>query len=100
MSLNYDALAQMMAETPQAQAALRAKADEFIEYLKIRWPRLQEPTDAQKDFLAKNPGALVDVTPSVNKAGRPIHIVVIRHPGAVAEQANNSFVTKAIKDVS
>lgn len=100
MSLNLEALFTEMAKQPQVREATKAKAEKLREFMEIRWPEVNDLDDDQKKFLDEQPDRTILVTEATDGTNRPTHIVTVRHPGAVAAQAKNSFVTKAVKDVS
>ncbi len=99
MSLNYEALFEELASAPQTKEAVSEKAEELREAMEMRWPRVNEIDESQRDFLQDEPDRVIKITEST-RSNRPTHVVVVRHPGAVAAQAKYSFVTKAVKDVS
>lgn len=100
MSLNYHELFKQLAETPQVREATRKKAEQVKQYLELRWPEVNDLSPAQREFLRENPGEAILVTEATDGTNRPVHIVTVRHPGAVAKQAKDGFVTKAVKDAS
>ena len=100
MSLNYSELFKQLAETPQVREATRKKAEQVKQYLELRWPEVNDLSPAQRKFLRENPGEAILITEATDGTNRPTHIVTVRHPGAVAKQAKDGFVTKAVKDVS
>lgn len=99
MSLNIHELFEAMAETDQVKEATRAKSEQLAEAMEMRWPGVNDVAESQKEFLEGNSESMIQVTESTI-SNRPTHVVVVRHPGAVAAQAKYSFVTKAVKDVS
>lgn len=99
MSLNYNELFKQMAATPQVQAATKKKADQVKKLIELRWPDVNELSDRDRAYL-EGGGDVVQVTHATQGTNRPTHVVTVRHPGAVAKQAKDGFVTKAVKDVS
>lgn len=99
MSLNFDKLFAEMAKQPQVKAGVKAKAEKLREFLEIRWPEVNDLSDKDRAFLKSEPERVIKITEST-RSNRPTHVVTIRHPGAVAKQAKDGFVTKAVKDVS
>lgn len=99
MSLNYNELFKQMAATPQVQAATKKKADQVKKLIELRWPDVNELSDRDRAYL-EGGGDVVQVTHATQGTNRPTHVVTVRHPGAVAKQAKDSFVTKAVKDAS
>lgn len=99
MSLNYEQLFQQMAAAPQVREATRAKAEELREFIEIRWPEVEDVHPQHRAFLGGNPERVVSVTQATEGTNRPVHIVTVRHPQAVSQQAKTGFVTKAVKDV-
>lgn len=99
MSLNYQKLFKQMAATPQVQAATKKKADQVKKLIKLRWPDVNELSDRDRAYL-EGGGDVVQVTHATQGTNRPTHVVTVRHPGAVAKQAKDSFVTKVVKDAS
>lgn len=99
MSLNYNELFKQMAATPQVQAATKKKADQVKKLIELRWPDVNELSDRDRAYL-EGGGDVVQVTHATQGTNRPTHVVTVRHPGAVAKQAKDGFVTKAVKDAS
>ncbi|WP_068802069.1 hypothetical protein [Corynebacterium phoceense] len=99
MSLNYNELFKQMAATPQVKAATKKKADQVKKLIELRWPDVNELSDRDRAYL-EGGGDVVQVTHATQGTNRPTHVVTVRHPGAVAKQAKDGFVTKAVKDVS
>lgn len=99
MSLDINAIFNEMAKAPQVSEAVEAKAEKLRDYMEIRWPEVNDLTEAQRKFLDSEPGRVIKVTEST-RSNRPTHVVTVRHPAAVAKQAKDGFVTKAVKDVS
>ena len=97
MSLNYNQLFKQMAATPQVKAATKKKAEQVKKLIEIRWPEVNELSDRDRAYLDGG-GDIVQVTHATQGTNRPTHIVTVRHPGAVAKQARDGFVTKAVKD--
>lgn len=100
MPLNYDELFAEMAATPQVKQAVREKAERLRDMMEIRWPEVNDLNESDKKFLEEQPDRTILVTHATDGTNRPVHIVTVRHPGAVAKQAKDGFVTKAVKDVS
>ena len=88
-----------MAATPQVQAATKKKADQVKKLIELRWPDVNELSDRDRAYL-EGGGDVVQVTHATQGTNRPTHVVTVRHPGAVAKQAKDGFVTKAVKDAS
>ena len=99
MSLNYNQLFKQMAATPQVKAATKKKAEQVKKLIEIRWPEVDELSERDRAYLDGG-GDVVQVTHATQGTNRPTHVVTVRHPGAVAKQAKDSFVTKAVKDAS
>lgn len=99
MSLNYSQLFKQMAKQPQVQEAARKKAEQVKKYIELRWPEVNELSDRDRAYL-EGGGDVVQVTHATQGTNRPTHVVTVRHPGAVAKQAKDGFVTKAVKDAS
>lgn len=99
MSLNYQNLFKQMAATPQVKAASRKKAEQVKKFIEIRWPEVNQLSERDRAYLDGG-GDVVQVTHATQGTNRPTHVVTVRHPGAVAKQAKDSFVTKAVKDAS
>lgn len=99
MSLNYNELFKQMAATPQVKAATKKKADQVKKFIELRWPDVNELSDRDRAYL-EGGGDVVQITHATQGTNRPTHIVTVRHPGAVAKQAKDGFVTKAVKDAS
>lgn len=99
MSLNYNQLFKQMAATPQVKAATKKKAEQVKKLIELRWPDVNELSDRDRAYL-EGGGDIVQVTHATQGTNRPTHIVTVRHPGAVAKQARDGFVTKAVKDAS
>lgn len=100
MSLDYSALFREMASQPQVKEAVRKKAEQLKEYMGLRWPEVNQLSDAQRAFLKKSPEHAILITEATEGTNRPVHIVTVRRPDAVSHQAKTSFATKAVKDVS
>lgn len=98
MSLDYHKLFKELAATPQVRDASRKKAEQIKRLIEARWPEVNELSDRDKAFLRD--GDTVKVTLATRNTLRPTHIVMVRHPGAVAKQAKDGFLTKAVKDAS
>lgn len=99
MSLNYHELFKQMAKQPQVKEASRKKAEQVKKYIELRWPDVNELSDRDRAYL-EGGGYVVQVTHATRGTNRPTHVVTVRHPGAVAKQAKDGFVTKAVKDAS
>lgn len=99
MSLNYHQLFKQMAAAPQVQEASRKKAEQVKQYIELRWPDINDLSDRERAFLREG-GDVVKVTHATRGTNRPTHVVMVRHPGAVAKQAKDGFLTKAVKDAS
>lgn len=99
MSLNYNELFKQMAATPQVQAATKKKAEQVKKLIEIRWPEVNELSERDRAYLDGG-GDVVQVTHATQGTNRPTHVVTVRHPGAVAKQAKDGFLTKAVKDAS
>lgn len=100
MSLNYHELFKEMASQPQVREAVKAKADQLKEMLEIRWPEIDELSKSGRRFLDGDGEDIIKVTEATRGTNRPVHVVTVRHPRALEHQANTSFVSKAVKDVS
>ena len=98
MSLDYHKLFKELAATPQVRDASRKKAEQIKRLIEARWPDVDELSANDKAFLRD--GDTVKVTLATRNTLRPTHIVTVRHPGAVAKQAKDGFLTKAVKDAS
>ena len=98
MSLDYHKLFKELAATPQVRDASRKKAEQIKRLIEARWPDVNELSDRDKAVLRD--GDTVKVTLATRNTLRPTHIVMVRHPGAVAKQAKDGFLTKAVKDAS
>lgn len=99
MSLNYSQLFKQMAKQPQVQEASRKKAEQVKKYIELRWPEVNELSARDRAFLREG-GDIVKITHATHGTNRPTHVVTVRHPGAVAKQAKDGFLTKAVKDAS
>lgn len=99
MPLNYEALFNEMAQSPQVKEAVRKKAEDLRDFMETRWPEVNDLTETQRNFLKKEPEHSILITEST-RSNRPTHIVTVRHPGAIAKQAATGFATRAVKDVS
>ena len=99
MSLNYRELFKQMAKQPQVQEASRKKAEQVKKYIELRWPDVNDLSARDRAFLREG-GDVVKVTRATRGTNRPTHVVTVRHPGAVAKQAEDGFLTKAVKDAS
>lgn len=99
MSLNYSQLVKQMAKQPQVKEAPRKKAEQVKKYIELRWPEVNELSARDRAFL-RDGGDVVKITHATRGTNRPTHVVTVRHPGAVAKQAKDGFVTKAVKDAS
>ena len=99
MSLNYRELFKQMAKQPQVQEASRKKAEQVKKYIELRWPNVNDLSARDRAFLREG-GDVVKVTRATRGTNRPTHVVTVRHPGAVAKQAEDGFITKAVKDAS
>ena len=99
MSLNYNQLFKQIAAAPQVQEASRKKAEQLKKYIELRWPDVNDLPDHDRAFLHEG-GDVVKVTRATRGTNRPTHVVTVRHPGAVAKQAEDGFLTKAVKDAS
>ncbi|MBK4158462.1 hypothetical protein GWO56_02430 [Corynebacterium macginleyi] len=99
MSLDYHKLFKELAATPQVRDASRKKAEQVKRFIEARWPEVNELSARDKAFL-RGGGDAVKVTLATRNTLRPTHIVTVRHPGAVAKQAKDGFLTKAVKDAS
>lgn len=99
MSLNYRELFKQMAKQPQVQEASRKKAEQVKKYIELRWPNVNDLSARDRAFLREG-GDVVKVTRATRGTNRPTHVVTVRHPAAVAKQAKDGFLTKAVKDAS
>lgn len=100
MSLNYTELVRQMAFTPQVREAVEAKAEKLKRYLEMRWPEVNDLTQQERAYLRERPEHSILINEDTTNTDRPAVVVTVRHPGAVAKQAKDGFVTKAVKDVS
>jgi len=99
VSLNYSQLFKQIAATPQVQEASRKKAEQVKKYIELRWPEVNELSAHDHAFLRED-GDVVKITHATRGTNRPTQVVTVRHPGAVAKQAKDGFLTKAVKDAS
>ena len=99
MSLNYRKLFAELAKQPQVLEASRKKAEQVKKYIELRWPEVNELSARDRAFLREG-GDVVKITHATRGTNRPTHVVTVRHPGAVAKQAKDGFLTKAVKDAS
>lgn len=99
MSLNYSQLVKQMAKQPQVKEAPRKKAEQVKKYIELRWPEVNNLSTRDRAFLREG-GDVVKITHATRGTNRPTHVVTVRHPGAVAKQAKDGFITKAVKDAS
>ena len=101
MSLNYDALFREMSQRPEVRKAVQDKAVQLRDAMERRWPEVNEISDSQRARLEKNEDHTILITSVTSDTdGRPLAIVTVRHPRAVAEQASTGFATRAVKDVT
>lgn len=100
MSLNYHELFEQMAATPQVKAASRKKAEQVKKYIELHWPEVNEMSERDRALLDDEGGEVVKITHATRGTNRPTQVVTVRHPGAVAKQAKDGFLTKAVKDAS
>lgn len=98
MSLNYGELFKQIAQAPQVREGVADKAEELRDQLETRWKDVDDVSAKQRAFLRDEAGRVVKVTEST-RSNRPTHVVTVRHPGAVAKQAKDGFVTKSVKAI-
>lgn len=99
MSLKLDAIFQQMAQSPQVVQAAEALANQVKKYIEMRWPEVNDLSARDRQFLHDG-GDVVRVTRATHGTNRPTHVITVRHPGAVAKQAKDGFLTKAVQDAS
>ena len=99
MSLNYHELFAQMAKQPQVQEAARKKAEQVKKYIELRWPDVNDLSSRDKAFLREG-GDVVKITHATRGTNGATHVVTVRHPGAVAKQTKDGFLTKAVKNSS
>lgn len=99
MSLKLDAIFQQMAQSPQVVQAAEARAQVVKKYIEMRWPEVNDLSARDRQFLHDG-GDVVRVTRATRGTNRPTHVITVRHPGAVAKQAKDGFLTKAVQDAS
>lgn len=99
MSLNLDAVFQRMAQSPQVVQAAEDRANKVKKYIELRWPEVNDLSARDRAYLDGG-GDVVQVTHATHGTNRPTHVVTVRHPGAVARQAKDGFLTKAVQDAS
>lgn len=99
MSLNLEELMRQLAAAPQVREAAAEKAEQVREQLETRWQNVDNVSEKQRAFLRDEASRVVKVTEATAGVNRPTHIVTVRHPGAIAKQAKDGFVTKAVKAV-
>ena len=99
MSLKLDAIFQQMAQSPQVVQAAEVRANQVKKYIEMRWPEVNDLSARDRQFLHDG-GDVVRVTSATRGTNRPTHVVTVRHPGAVAKQAKDGFLTKAVQDAS
>jgi len=100
VALNYDVLFKQMCELPQVREGARKKAEELRGYIELRWPTVNDLSAADRKRLNKDPDRAVLITESKGADGRPVAVVTVRRPHAVAQQARTGFMSKAVRDVS
>lgn len=99
MSLKLDAIFQQMAQSPQVVQAAEARALKVKKYIEMRWPEVNDLSARDRQFLHDG-GDVVRVTRATHGTNRPTHVITVRHPRAVAKQAKDGFLTKAVQDAS
>lgn len=100
MALNYDVIFKQMCELPQVREGVRKKAEELRGYIELRWPGVNDLSDSERARLQKDSDHSVLITESKGADGRPVAVVTVRRPHAVAQQARTGFMSKAVRDVS
>lgn len=100
MALNYDVIFKQMCELPQVKESVRKKAEELRDYIELRWPDVNDLSDAERARLQKDREHSVLITEAKGADGRPVAVVTVRHAGAVAKQAQTGFMSRAVRDVS
>lgn len=99
MSLNYEEIFKQMAQAPQVREGAAEKAEQLRDQLETRWKNVDDVPAKQRAFLRDEAGRVVKVTEATDHTNRPTHVVTVRHPGAVAKQAKDGFVTKSVKAI-
>lgn len=100
MSLNYDALFKELSSRADVKKTVGDKARELRDYMELRWPKVNDISDGQRSRLEKNPEHTILISEFDSKVdGRPMAVVTVRHPAAVAKQASTGFVSRAVNDV-
>ena len=99
MSLKLDAIFQQMAQSPQVIQEAEVRALKVKKYIEMRWPEVNDLSARDRQFLHDG-GDVIRVTRATRGTNRPTHVVTVRHPGAVAKQAKDGFLTKAVQDAS
>ena len=100
MALDYNAIFREMCDLPQSREGARKTAEKLREYIELRWPTVNDMSAADRKRLNKNPDRAVLITESKGADGRPVAVVTVRRPHAVAQQARTGFMSKAVRDVS
>lgn len=96
MSLNYRTLFAELAKQPQVADRTMEVAKRVQRDIETLWPELTDVDDRQRAFLSGD-GRAVKVTRTTG-SNRPTVVVTVRHPGAVAKQAKDGFVTRAVRN--
>ena len=100
MALDHDVIFKQMCELPQVREEVRKRAEKLREHIELRWPEVNDLTDAERARLQKDREHSVLITEARGADGRPVAVVTVRHAGAVAKQAQTGFMSRAVRDVS
>lgn len=87
-------------QDPAFRAAMREAAEKAMEYMKIGWPSSigDELTDDSENFSHTGHHEKVfEIHELEGEDGRPICLMSVNHPYAVAHQAKTGAFTQAIK---
>lgn len=87
-------------QDPAFRAAMREAAEETMRYMKIGWPSSigDELAEDSENFSHTGDHSKVfELHELVGEDGRPIWLISVNHPYAVAHQARTGAFTKAIK---
>lgn len=86
-----------LANSPQVVEKLDEVAADFVRLLQAGWPDSigdQTAKDTEK-FQHEEHDRVFVVVKTKRRDGRPVRVVLINHPYAVAHQAKTGFVTQA-----
>lgn len=93
--VDLEALVKQIMQDPALAQKVNKRAEDYRSDVLATWPTEDKTVKDSGDFSHKKPGKAFVVVNTTAKDGRPVSIVEVRHPHAVAHQARTGAFTKA-----